>query len=326
MASPRNAILTRPFDQMVRDQFAAALELGFAQTHIDALPPGHISLEEKERGGLYAKWRRQGADGKPASPLYLGPAHGPEHQQAQAQLEELARIERHAKNLRKLGLSTEDQGSALVLAALVNAGFFRAGGVLVGTRAFRCIANHLGYQVAAIATQDVDIARPHTLHLAQHLRTEGLLSLLKQTGLRFIEVPGFKRSEPSSSWRVIGKEIKLDLLVPAKGKHKAYSTVAVPELGAHATALEYLDYLMEESMEALVIGKSQLIPVRVPAAARFVWHKRAIARLRPATLNTKSAKDIAQAEALTACLVAEGREDELEAARAAMPASMRRLT
>jgi hypothetical protein len=57
-----------PFDQMIQDQFAAAMELAFSQVTVDPLPPGHISLEEKARGGTYAKWRRLGADGKPASP------------------------------------------------------------------------------------------------------------------------------------------------------------------------------------------------------------------------------------------------------------------
>jgi len=309
MARPRIAV--KAFDQMVRDQFAAALELGFAQSEVDPLPPGHISLEEKERGSLYAKWRRQGANGKPASPLYLGSAESETSQQAMARLEDLQRIQRTAKALRKLGLAAEDHGSALVLAQLANAGFFKSGGVLVGTRAFRCLTNHLGYAVSPnVSTQDVDIARPHLLKLASPFPSGGMLALLKQTGLRFVEVPNLTHQEASSSWRVMGKEIKLDLLVPAKGKQKPYSTVAVRELGAHATALEYLDYLMEETLEAIVVGKSQLIPVRVPSPARFFWHKLAISPLRPVTFTAKKEKDMAQAACLLMCL-ADDSHDEL---------------
>jgi hypothetical protein len=314
-----------PFDQMVQDQFAAATELAFSQAIVDPLPPGHISLEEKTRGGMYAKWRRLGANGKPASPIYVGIVGSEPYETALAQKEELERIERTAKQLRKLGLATEDNASAVVLAALANAGFFRGGGVLVGTRAFRCLTNHLGYAVKPIvATQDVDIARPQAIALASPMPTGGLLSLLQETGLRFVDVPSLSHSEPSTSWRVVGKEIKLDLLVPSNRQHKPYQTVAIRELGAHAIALEHLDYLLADCMDAIAIGKSQLVPVRAPMPARFCWHKLAVSQLRPATFTAKANKDIVQAACLAVCL-SRDRMDELIDAREAMSVSMRKL-
>lgn len=314
-----------PFDQMVQDQFAAAIELAFAQAAVDPLPPGHISLEEKARGGMYAKWRRVRADGKPASPVYLGVVGSKPYEAALAQKEELERIERTAKQLRKLGLAAEDNASAVVLAALANAGFFRGGGVLVGTRAFRCLTNHLGFAVKPIvATQDVDIARPQAIALASPMPAGGLLSLLQETGLRFVDVPGLNHSEPSTSWRVVGKEIKLDLLVPSSRLHKPYQTVAIRELGAHAVALEHLDYLLADSTDAIAIGKSQLVPVRVPMPARFCWHKLAVSQLRPTMLSVKANKDLAQAACLAVCLAHNGMDDLVEA-REAMSAPMRKL-
>lgn len=314
-----------PFDQMIQDQFAAAMELAFSQVTVDPLPPGHISLEEKARGGTYAKWRRLGADGKPASPVYVGIVGSAPYEAALAQKEELARIERTAKQLRKLGLATEDNASAIVLATLANAGFFRGGGVLVGTRAFRCLTNHLGYAVKpVVATQDVDIARHQAIALASPMPAGGLLSLLQETGLRFVDVPSLSHSEPSTSWRVVGKEIKLDLLVPSSRQNKPYQTVAIRELGAHAIALEHLEYLLAESMDAVAIGKSQLVPVRVPMPARFCWHKLAVSQLRPATFSAKSNKDLVQAACLAVCLGFDAM-DELIEARNAMSAPMRKL-
>jgi hypothetical protein len=314
-----------PFDQMIQDQFAAAIELAFSQATVDPLPPGHISLEEKERGGTYAKWRRLGVNGKPASPLYLGSVGSHSYDTAMAQKEELERIERTAKHLRKLGLAAEDNASTMVLAALANAGFFKGGGVLVGTRAFRCLTNHMGYSVKPIAaTQDVDIARPQAIALASSLPTGGLLQILQNTGLKFVDVPSLSHHEPATSWRVVGKEIKLDLLVPSNRQHKPYQTVAIPELGAHATALEFLDYLLAESMEAIAIGKSQLVPVRVPMPARFCWHKIAVSQLRPVTFSAKAGKDLAQAACLAVCMSNEDM-NALMAAREAMPSSMKKL-
>jgi hypothetical protein len=310
---------------MTVDQFAAAIENALSQAVIDPLPPGHISLEEKDRGGQYAKWRRQGANGKPLPPIYLGTVESEAYQYALAQKEDLERIERSAKNLRKLGLAAEDNASAIVLAALANAGYFKAGGVLVGSRAFRCLTNHLGYTVKPIvATQDVDIAQSGTIRLGSELPSGGLLAILQETGLRFVEVPGLKYSDPSTSWRVVGKEIKLDLLVPISRQHPPYESVSIPELGAHATALQYLDYLLAETMEAVAIGKSQLVPVRVPTPARFLWHKLAVSQLRVATFAPKVSKDIAQAACLAVCLSNDG-VDDLLTARDAMSASMKKL-
>ena len=315
----------KPLDQMTMDQFAAAIELALSQAVVDPLPPGHISLEQKERGGYYAKWRRQGANGKPLPPVYLGMTDSDAYQHALARKEDLERIERSAKHLRKLGLASEDNASSVVLAALANAGFFRAGGVLVGTRAFRCLTNHLGYAVKpVVATQDVDIALPTTISLGSPLPDGGLLALLQETGLRFVDVPGLKHSDPSTSWRVVGKEIKLDLLVPSNRLHAPYQIVPIPELGAHATALEHLDYLLADTTEAVAIGKSQLVPVRVPTPARFLWHKLAVSQLRATTFAPKSQKDIAQAACLALCLGDDG-VDDLIAAREAMPVPMKKL-
>ncbi len=312
------------FDQMTKDQFAAAMELGFAQERVDPLPPGHISLENKERGGSYAKWRRQGGNGKPLTPIYLGIEGGEVHQQPQAQIEDLQRIERAAKHLRKLGLAAEDNDAAIVLAALANASYFQAGGVLVGTRAFRCLSNHLGYAMKpVVATQDLDVAQPASIRLAVPLLEEGLHGLLQSTGLKFIEVPALGHATPSSSWRVVGREIKLDLLVAASRQHMPYQTVAIPGLAAHAIALEYLDYLLVDTIDAVAIGKSQLVPVRVPSPARFCWHKLAISQLRPATFSAKSDKDMLQAACLLTVLGEDDLDVLLEAKNAAPPAMLK---
>lgn len=321
---PKSRFSVKALDSITKAVFSEALELAFSQGPVDPLPPGHISLEKKERGGLYARWRRQGADGKPLTPAYLGPQGGEKHLAAQAQLEDLERIERSAKSLRRLGYAAEDNASAIVLAALSNAGVFSGGGALVGTRAFRCLTNHLGFIVSpTLATLDMDVARSRSIRLASPLPSGGMLELLKGTGLKFIEVPGLARNEPATSWRVVGKEIKLDLLVPAKGDIAPYASVEVPELGAHATALPYLDYLLAETTEAVAIGKSQLIPVRVPEPGRFCWHKIAVSQLRQTAFAAKAEKDLAQAACIAACMAAE-RLDELLAAGREMPAAMRK--
>lgn len=319
----RSKFSATPFDETSKAVFSQAFERASAQAFVDPVPPGHISIEEKDRGGTYARWRRMGPDGKALPPQYLGVENGEAHLTALDRLADLQALASAAQSLRKLGYAAEDNSSAIVLAALSNAGFFDGGGVLVGTRAFRCLTNHLGFKVAPVlATQDVDVARDAKISLATPFPPGGMGEFLKATGLRFAAVPGLGRKDPATSWSARGKDLKVDLLVPASGSRVPYSTVRVPELGAHATALPFLDYLLAETAGEMSIGKTQLVPVRVPDPSRFCWHKLAVAALRPAGFASKAEKDVAQAACLAACLSLDHTQ-ELLAAAAALPTSMR---
>jgi hypothetical protein len=288
------------------------------------LPAGTIALEERERGTRYAKWRRVGADGKPLPPLYLGVAGGPVHEEALAVLADLQRIEGDAKTLRRLGYAAEDSASAIVLAALANAGLFEAGVVLAGTRAFNCIANLLGFSVTPnLGTQDVDLASPRAVKLATALPAGGIAEVLGDTGLRFAAVPGLRRKHQPTSWKAVGRDLILDLLVVARSEAEVHQSIAIPALGASASALLTIDFLLPEAVPGVVIGKSQLVPVMVPAPARFVWHKLAVASLRELHMKNKAQKDLQQAGALAVCMAQSGEMDELIAVGARMPRSMR---
>ena len=128
--------------------YADALEMAYAQDAIDLRPPGHISLEPRERGGRYAYWSRY-VDGKIVRD-YLGPEGGGQHQAALAQIADLKRYQGTAKNLRRLGFASLDHEAALVVAELFAAGLFAAGGVLIGTRAFGAILNQIGWKAAPL--------------------------------------------------------------------------------------------------------------------------------------------------------------------------------
>ena len=70
--------------------------------------------------------------------------------------------------------------------------------------------------------------------------------------------------------------------------------------------------LLVRPVEAVVLGREGVVPVRVPSAEAFAWHKVLIAQLRGAT-SDKRGKDAAQAAVLFAAL-AEDAPDALEAA------------
>ena len=76
----------------------------------------------------------------------------------------------------------------------------------------------------------------------------------------------------------------------------------VPELKAHAQAMPHLRALLLRSVDAIVIGREGVVPVRVPRVEAFTWHKVLVSQLRGAT-SDKRGKDAAQAAVLLAVLM-----------------------
>lgn len=307
-------------DLPVMALFANAVELATGQAKIDLLSPGHLALDTRNRGGRYGVWVRYGADGKPKR-SYVGAEGSEQYLAALASLEELKRLQSQAKKLRLLGFAAVEHGAALVLGELCNAGIFTGGGILVGTRAFGSILNHLGYKATPfLSTQDVDIARLNTIKLATPLPEGGFAELLKQTGLRFVPVMGLERPPaPPTSYKVVGRDLKVDLLVPAAASARPYATRSVSELDAHATTLPFLDYLIAESWTTIIIGRDHLIPVRCPQPARYCLHKLVVAALRSGQENPKIEKDTIQAGILAVILTEEDSASLEDAAAALTP-------
>lgn len=295
------------FDHNDQTSFAQAVEIALTQSRVALRTPGALVQEPRRGGKPFIYWHRYTSDGK-LEKQYIGPLGGSEEEKAIQQVQELLLLRDTSKKLRKLGFAAVDNSTALTLAVLYNAGVFDRGAVLVGTHAYGALLNSLGTRVIpSPLTEDVDIAT--RLELAA-MPNQSLLDILKETGLPFVEVPSLKRMEPPTSFKVRGQKLKVDLLVPAKGE--PYRSVAVPALGAHAIGLPYLDYLLHEPMQSIVVGKDRLVPVALPQPGRYCVHKLAVSALR-APGSSKTEKDVLQAAVLVAVLAAT-REFELEEA------------
>jgi hypothetical protein len=74
--------------------------------------------------------------------------------------EEVDNINRLCSQLRIGGANITDPETARVLKALSDSGFFKLGGVLIGTHAFLIMGNTLGvkWEKPSLRTQDIDIA------------------------------------------------------------------------------------------------------------------------------------------------------------------------
>ena len=311
------------FDLSFRTAYAQAKELAFAQQSVPPLTAG--TLQTESRAGRPFVYRyRYDASGKRVTE-YLGPEDNPETAEkktlAEGEIRDAALLSEYSRNLRRVGFHGTDNSTMLTVATLFNAGVFGTGGVLVGTHAFGAILNELGLSFKPIAmTEDVDIARGRPIKLAAHAQRD-FLRLLAETGLPFHPVPQLERGEPPTSFKVRGQRLKVDLLVPARGK--PYRTVPLPELNAHATALPHLQYLLDSAVQSILLGRDRIIPIVMPDPGRYCVHKLVVYSLRGAN-NAKRRKDLQQAATLAAAMAQE-QEFKLRDAIQSANASLRKL-
>lgn len=190
-----------------------------------------------------------------------------------------------------------------VVQRLSDYGFFRAGGVLVGTHAFLTFGNMLGVRwPGAERTQDVDfahagkqlqIALPSNIEIDTHAAIESL-----QMGLLPIEHSdggtGATYLDPRDP------DFQLDFLTTLhRGGNEPFRH---PQLGIKLQPLKFMEYLLQDVQQAAVLSSAGAVLVNVPHPARYALHKLIIAGERPASRIAKSNKDVQQAAALLSVL------------------------
>jgi len=205
-------------------------------------------------------------------------------------------IERLAALLRAGGAMLTDGPSARVLRGLADAGIFHAGAVLVGTHAFIVLGNLLGVRwESSLRTQDVDIAADPGLAIAAPGASVDLPSALDSLQMGFLPVPGLDPKSPTTSFKVRGRALRVDLLTPATRARS--QPMIVPRFAAAAQPLRFLDYVIESPVRAAVVDGGAAA-VNVPDPARFALHKLIVAGERPAAMAAKREKDLVQAAQL----------------------------
>ena len=213
--------------------------------------------------------------------------------------------------LRKLGFQVADKAVARVLVELHNQGAFEAGLVLVGTLGYMAWLNELGLLAVTSRTQDIDLARRQPLKLAT---PRSFMHTVQATELPFCAVPGLPSSKPSTSVKLPGVAgLRIDMLVHGKSLG---AIVRVPELQWAAQTIPFYDYLLAAPESAAMLAGGQCIPVRLPQAARMVWHK-LYSSVRRRGSPEKATKDQIQALTLAAALADDDARALTKAGRAA---------
>jgi len=281
-----------------------------AQCLHGAAPSGRgLSFVSKTiKGGKH--WYLQLTIGSRKTQHYLGPDSAELHELIDKEKQlwtraapDLAARERLVSMLVSGGAATVSATEARVFEVIERAGVFLAGGVLVGSHAFAVYGNMLGVRWVSetTRTQDLDVAADYRVVIGIRDRKVDLREALVKSDLGFIEVPALDRKSPSTKFRIKGKQLSVDLLVPLVGRPTT-KPIHLSALNAYAEPVRFLDYLLEDVQPAVVVTKAGIL-VNVPAPARYALHKLVAAERRVAALQTKSRKDLDQAEQLIAVLL-----------------------
>ncbi|MCU1348886.1 MAG: hypothetical protein JWO56_1916 [Acidobacteria bacterium] len=297
----------------------------FDQTRTAAVIPHSGSFVSKSIAGT-TYWYVQRTDGGRRRQIYIG-AESPELLETIRRAEDsrsaLIEDERRRRELVAMliagAMASEQAPIAGVLTNLADAGLFRAGAVLVGTQAFGCIANMLGvrFEQQTLRTADVDVAQGKVSVGVGAMRTD-LLEELRASDPRFAAVPELDPKQPSTSFKIRGRDLRVDLLTP--GNREGAKPVYLPHLNAAAQPLPGLGYLLEEKAEAVVLAGAGIL-VYVPSPAAYALHKLWVAERRDVSQQQKARKDRRQSAQLLEVLLAD-RPDDVRKAWGRLPTRM----
>lgn len=186
-----------------------------------------------------------------------------------------------------------------VIRRLSEYGFFRAGGVLIGTHAFLVYGNMLGVHWGdSSLTQDIDFAHagknialalPSNIEVETH---EAIQSL--QMGLLPISTLHGKSGATYLAPRDPG--FRLDFFTTLhRGGEEKYEH---PQLNVTLQPLKFMEFSLIQVQQAVVFNAEGAVVVNIPHPARYALHKLIVYGEREGTFASKASKDLVQAASL----------------------------
>src|SRR5574337_2209624 len=201
-----------------------------------------------------------------------------------------------------------------VIRRLADYGFFRAGGVLVGTHAFIAFGNSLGVHWGDPSrTQDVDFAhagKKMSLLLPNNVEahTDEAIASLE---MGFLPVSGLSGKTGGTYLIPSEPDFRLDFLTPLHRDGDA--PYRHPQLHVTLHPLPFMEFSLEGVEQAVLFCHEGAVLVNAPGPERYALHKLVVYGERKGSFRVKSAKDLMQ----SACLLSflwDHRRDSLEEA------------
>lgn len=229
---------------------------------------------------------------------------GPDDERVRALVERFERIRQdkplapQAQAALALGCAATAPKHFRIVKRLSEYGFFRAGGVLIGTHAFLAMGNLLGVRWReGAATLDVDFAHAGknvSVALPADLRIDvhGALESLEMGLLPMAQFDGQAAAQYRNPQ---DRELRLDFVTSATRSGKP---VVMPELNLTLEPLKFMQFSLEGTTQGCLISRNGACIVNLPAPERYAVHKLIISGERPLAERAKATKDLLQAASL----------------------------
>lgn len=296
--------------------YAQLLEASLGAEHLRSVADLSGSFNAKTvKGRRYWYFQFTEPSGK-LRQIYVGPDTTPVHRlmERKADTGASAALAPLARAALALGCAAVLPRQYRVLRRLADYGFFRAGGLLIGTHAFLAYGNMLGVRWGSSdRTQDIDFAHSGK---AVSLLLPGTVEArvddaITSLGMGFLPVSGLS-GKTGGAWLIPHEpEFRLDFLTPRyRGVDKPF---VHPQLGVTLQPLPFMEYSLQSIEQVVLPSAEGAMLVNVPDPARYAWHKVLIAGEREGAFRAKARKDLTQAACLLAVLWQWRRESLAEA-------------
>lgn len=278
----------------------------------DAAQALHVSNSIAGLNGSFGKKRVHGHDywyfqyrdiGGAVKQLYVGPQS--------EKLEALIRVHRdHAgpstRPLQPLAAAAVALGCEpllpkhfRVIRRLAEYGFFKRGGILVGTHAFTVMSNMLGIVPAErMQTQDVDLA-----HAGKNISVALPANIVVETAaaieslqMGLLPIASLSGKSGCTYLNPSDPAFRLDFLTSKTSESDA--PIHVPGLSIALQPLKFMEFSMVATTQAAALCNEGAVVVNIPRPDRFAIHKLIVSTERDSSATAKSNKDVRQANVL----------------------------
>lgn len=278
----------------------AGLDTAARQREVDRcvadLPGGFT--RKLVNGRAYWYYQAKSPDGAPLQ-TYVGPDDGATRAliaahksgvHAQADKNML----RAARAAVELGCAQVPLKHGRVISRLGDHGFFRAGGILVGTHAFMAYQNLLGvtWQGSAM-TLDLDFAhagRNVSIALRPGIKID------TRKAIESLEM-GFMPIQSQTTYKK-ADEPNFDIDFLTSMGRTGDAPVHVESLNVTLQPLKFMELSLEDPLTTTLLWRNGPVVVNLPRPQRYAVHKLLVYGERPQNMRTKAIKDLAQAAAL----------------------------
>lgn len=211
-----------------------------------------------------------------------------------------------AKSAQALGCAPIQRKQLSVILRLNEFGFFRAGGVLIGTHAFLAYANQLGVRWhSADQTSDIDFAhagRNVSIALPADITAQPHSAFTTMEG-GFLPLVQYRGQAGASCKHRDEPEFQIDFLTPRTSESE--DPIRIPNLDVALQPLRFMEFSLEGIQQTTLFDPTgRCVVVNLPAPERYAVHKLLIIGERTGAFKAKVSKDVAQAAALMGYFVA----------------------